>query len=86
MGDALSSSAEECQNLKPDTKLLTVRSAAGHEIISDDGRIILAKQMETFESVTVSHTHNPTCFAVVHALSELLLLTIVHKGQPAAGS
>lgn len=61
-------SAVGCQNLKPDTRLLTVRCAAGPESISDGGRIILAKGMETFKTATVSQRNNLTCFAAVHAL------------------
>lgn len=71
---------------------LTVRSAAGPESISDGGRIILAKRVETFQTTSVSRTKitRPVLHWWVqwmHDLSELLLLLlmIVHKGQLAAG-
>ncbi len=48
---------------QPDTKLFNGQIAAGPESISDGGRIILAKVMETFETTAVSHRNNSTCFA-----------------------
>lgn len=68
VGDALFSSAIECQDLNPATNSSTVRSAAGAESISDGGRILLAKVMENFESAIISHSNNPTCFTAAHAL------------------
>lgn len=46
----------------------TVRSAAGPEGKSDGGRILLLKVMGTFETTSVSHWNNPTCFSDVQAL------------------
>lgn len=68
VGDALFSSALECQDLNPTTNSSTLRSAAGAERISDGGRILLAKVMENFETAIVSHSNNLTCFTAVHAL------------------
>lgn len=78
------------RNAETSNQTVKFRSAAGPEGISDGGRILLAKVMETFETTIISHRNNITCFfqLYMHYTQDLskLPLTSVHKGQPAAGS